>query len=511
MNRISWVVLTALVYTAWAAVAGLGVAAANFMANPLGTVRYVAISGSDNANTCTNSLNPCRTIQYAVDQAETGDEIRIAAGAYTGVTARTGVTQTVYLSKTVTLRGGYLTSDWLASDPLMHPTVLNAQGKGRVLYITGDIEPTIEGLRLTGGDATGLHGAPSPNVHVGGGIYVDGGAPIIHSCAIFSNTASTSSTGGEGGGAYLKASNAVLTGNLIQGNTAASHSTGWGGGVYVQEAHPTLSHNRIQGNTASSASMGFGGGVYLSSTSADVVGNSILNNVADNPMWGIGGGIYVHISDAGLSENIIRGNTAKTAGGVYLYGSDKGISGALVNTVIAENKAGSAGSGLYAEGVDLHLLHVTVSGNTGGDGSGVHVATFVWGQDRYPSTAELIDTILVDHSVGITVSAGSTATLDSTLWHDNDTNWAGDGAIHHERDHTGDPLFTADGYHLTGTSAARDAGVYAGITVDIDGERRPMGRSADIGADEFPASSLYLPTVFNRAALARHWNVHHSW
>lgn len=511
MNRISWLVLTALVYTAWAAVAGLGVAAANFMANPLSTVRYVAITGSDDANTCTNSLNPCRTIQYAVDQAETGDEIHIAAGAYTGVTARASVTQTVYLSKTVTLRGGYLTSDWLASDPLMHPTILNAQGKGRVLYITGDIEPTIEGLRLTGGDATGLHGAPSPNVHVGGGIYVDGGAPTIQSCVIFSNTASSGSTGGEGGGLYLKASDAVLIDSRILSNTAASHSTGWGGGVYVQGAHPTLSHNRIQGNIASSVWDGFGGGLYLDITSADVMGNGILNNVAGPPTWGQGGGVYVRISQNTLSANIIRGNTAKIGGGIYLYGSDKAISDTLVNTIVAENQAGSAGSGIYAEGVDLRLLHATIAGNTGGDGSGVHVATFVWGQDRYPSTAELVDTILVNHTVGITVSAGSTATLDSTLWHDNDTDRAGDGAILHERDHTGNPLFAADGYHLTWTSPARDAGVNAGVTTDIDDESRPRGRGFDVGADEFPASSLYFPTIVNSVALRRHWNVHHSW
>ena len=162
MNRISMVVQTALVFVTWVTVAGLGIAAADFKPNPPGAVRYVAITGSDGANTCTNSLNPCRTIQYAVDQAQTGDEIRIAAGSYNGVSARSGVTQTVYLSKTVTLRGGYLDVRLDDVQPLARPTVLNAEGKGRVLYITGDIEPIIEGLRLTGGDATGQYIASSP-------------------------------------------------------------------------------------------------------------------------------------------------------------------------------------------------------------------------------------------------------------------------------------------------------------------------------------------------------------
>lgn len=34
------------------------------------------------------------------------------------------------------------------------------QRQGRVLYITGDINPTIEGLRITGGSAVGLGGLP---------------------------------------------------------------------------------------------------------------------------------------------------------------------------------------------------------------------------------------------------------------------------------------------------------------------------------------------------------------
>ena len=215
---------------------------------------------------------------------------------------------------------------------------------------------------------------------------------------------------------------------------------------------------------------------------------------------GEGGGVYVRISQAELSENTIRGNMAKTGGGLYLNGGDRTTSDTLVNTIVAENQAGSAGSGIYASSVDLHLLHATIVGNTGGDGSGVHVATFVWGQDRFPSTAELIDIILVDHSVGITVSAGSTATLDSTLWHDNGADWAGEGAILHERDHTGNPLFVAEGYHLTWPSPARDTGVDAGITVDLDGDSRPRGQGFDIGADEYPVASLYFPTLLKKAS-----------
>ena len=107
------------------------------------------------------------------------------------------------ISKTVTARGGYSTTNWTTPDPLANPTTLDARGLGRVLAIGGTpsagsgqaasvgfasasrsaaeraaqapatqaITPTVEGLRLTGGDATGLGGGLY-NADAGGGVYV---------------------------------------------------------------------------------------------------------------------------------------------------------------------------------------------------------------------------------------------------------------------------------------------------------------------------------------------------
>jgi len=109
------------------------------------TIRYVAPAptGDDSGNDCITSTAPCATIQHAVDVADPGDEIRVATGIYTGVQARAGVTQVVYISKTVMVRGGYTTTDWSTSNPVSYPTTLDAQEQGRVLYITGDISPLV--------------------------------------------------------------------------------------------------------------------------------------------------------------------------------------------------------------------------------------------------------------------------------------------------------------------------------------------------------------------------------
>ena len=143
---------------------------------------YVAPGGN-----C-GGVSPCyENVQAAVDAATPGDTIKVATGTYTDLHVRprnesngwitpTGtVTQVVYISKTVTVRGGYTTTNWTTPYPITQPTTLDAQGQGRVLYITGDISSTIEGLRITGGDAAGCGGdGDFLDKDAGGGVYVRG-------------------------------------------------------------------------------------------------------------------------------------------------------------------------------------------------------------------------------------------------------------------------------------------------------------------------------------------------
>ncbi|MDY7076943.1 MAG: CehA/McbA family metallohydrolase, partial [Chloroflexota bacterium] len=318
------------------------------------------------------------TVQMAVDDSSHITDVVKVAGRCATLNTHGGLSQVVYLSKTVTVRGGYTLTNWTTPDLVANPTTLNGRGQGRVLYVTGDpstssgqmISPTIEGLRITGGDAGGLGGGPA---------------------------------GGDAGG-----------------------------GMYVISATANIKSNWVFSNTA-----GYGGGLYLASEDSTMVNNLVTDNQANSQ----GSGLYV-----------------------------RGGSPQLIHTTLARN--GSAG----------------ITAGTGGDGSGIYVTGY--GPDH--GTVALTNTILLSHTVGITVTSGNTATLEATLWGSgswaNGSDWGGTGTvITGTRNTWGTPAFAnPDGgdYHIGVDSAALDAGVGAGVNDDMDGDPRPMGRSYDVGADE---------------------------
>jgi parallel beta helix pectate lyase-like protein len=481
-------------------------------------VRYVAPSGSDAANDCTQPGTPCQTVQHAVDAAQAGDEIRVAAGTYTGAMfdggLDDGVTATVIIAKAITaLRGGY-TTDFATRNTQVFLTVLSAAGSpGAHVLVLWGVDTVVEGFTLTGstgacspgcghnypGGGVRIHGgAPTlSNNHItlnfghdrGGGIFVgDGAAPVITSNVIEANT-----TNGSGAGIYVQGADARITGNQILSNVADYE----GGGIYVDSNVPALiNFNSIGFNRATNPFSGGGGGIRTFGGPAVVTISR--NDVFSNTVFGGGAGIYAG-SPAIVDGNSVHHNTLQIGGwgGAILVGAVS-LPVSVINNIVYANRGSAVQS---VNSYQVALVNNTIADN-------VHVqpdsgteadAYLIWNDPppTGPSNMLVLNNILANNeNCGLFYhNAGSVTTLNNLLWNNahDAANYcegasAGPGDIHTP------PLFVNAGatdYHLSPSSPARDAGLAAQAPDhDGDGQGRPFGSGFDMGAYEFMILNL---------------------
>lgn len=391
-GRIGLVLLIGL----WAVSATFGSLVSGYSENGSGgtTIRYVSPAGADAANVCTNPTSPCATLQHAINNVVSGDEIRLAEGVYSDVVQINGLDQIGYVDVSLTIRGGYSSTDFTQSYPQTQTTVLDAQSLGRGLVITGTATAVIENLTIQNGDATGQGGGATTNCDdAGGAIFVSnasvtltnnkvqtstachgGGIFIINSPAavvmnnginqnvatvyagglyingsndatvknneIFQNVANYAGPGQKhcGGGRVLNSSNVQLVDNVIYSNTAANN----GGGLCLETADKALIQgNMVYNNVRLASFEGAGAGIYLlTSDFVQIVENSIYGNGGVNiANLGIlrGGGLFARLSDnLTLRQNMIYDNVATIGGGVYL---DQDNSVELLSDIIRNNLA----------------------------------------------------------------------------------------------------------------------------------------------------------------------------
>lgn len=483
-----------------------------------------AQTGSAFHTVCESGQPTCdfSSIQAAVDAANSGDLIKVASGIYTGVNKRpappdygywTTVTQTVYISKELTIQGGYDPSFGEPPDPGANPTIIDANGDGRVALINGPLSVTLSGLELQGGVNNGLGGDsecgleedPGPGCDWGGALFSSGASLTIDDSRLIGNT-----TGGIGGGIFASGGSLTISNSQIISNVSGEI----GGGVFLWDGEVMIADSIFVNNQSS-----VGGGASLPSSSGEVARTTFSENKGGRggAVWlcfggeitfednlftknvGENGGVFnmCSSSHAILNRNWLTGNLADLGGGIFF---DFRSSAEIANTIIAGNIVTETGAGIYMrQDSHGHLIHTTIADNGGGDGSGIYL--------EYGSLV-LTNTIIASQTVGVQVQADSAINMDYTLWGDgawaNGVDWAGDGHIVTGIvNFWGDPAFVQpsdDNYHIGEDSAAIDRALMSSLTTDVDGQQRPNGAAADIGADEYrvnfvPTDWLYLPTV----------------
>jgi len=173
-----------------------------------------------------------QSIQAAIDAAQDGDTISVAAGEFVG--------DLDFVGKAVAVVGAGPT------------TVVHGSGNGPVVrFVSGEGAASIlDSLTVTGGVAD-----------LGGGLRIIGASPTILRTVITGNRAS-----GRGSGVYLQASTATLRNNLIAHNGNAGlgdpHS------VEIDSASPSLVNNTI--------ARGDSNGILVRGPSAPLIANNVL-------------------------------------------------------------------------------------------------------------------------------------------------------------------------------------------------------------------------------------------
>jgi len=478
-------------------------------AAPTATNRFVKPGGSGSA--CTQAA-PC-TLKTALGLATDGDTLYVAGGTYTGTGAAV-----ITVTKSIALYGGWdgATTPPPMRDPALYPTTLDGEGARRVVTISGDITPTLDGFIVTRGNATGLTAVcPSNPDGCGGGIFVRSAHPLIANNIITNNVAAITTTGnpvaiGYGGGLYLiSAARAVISGNVIISNAGSTAYWGSGGGMYIggSGSGMQIQSNQVLSNAATTTdAVGYGGGIWGGPDGALIQGNVIAGNRTNSAgTTGRGAGLFQYGGAAHYLGNQVQGNSGgcavellysrayfagnrvvdnATTGGVCLI-NRSGNGPTLVNNVVARSGAraicveGYSGQQL----ITATLIHNTLVG-AGAD----------YGVYAQYATLYLTNTLVASATWGITntTPADAAVTADHTLfWAVTNAGISGTNPL------SGDPRFVdpAGGdYHLGAGSAALDGGVDAGVTTDIDGDPRPIGPAPDVGADE-RWMYVYLPLV----------------
>ena len=288
---------------------------------------------------------------------------------------------------------------------------------------------------------------------------VGGGLGTVDTLTL-TGTQFLSNTATAGGGGVAVGGAATLSGGLFQNN----QSSLVGGGL-IASGTLTLTGTQFLSNTATA-----GGGGVAAGGAATLSGGLFQNNQSS-----LGGGLIASGTLA-LTGTQFSSNTAVEGGGIYQGGSG---AGRLVNALFARNAASGNGSAIYlgSSGV-VEILHTTIASPTVGAGAAIYVNF---------DPVNITNTIIAGYTTGIQQAGSSTVYQDYNLFY-NTTPTAGTvgGGTH---SFTGDPAFVninTDDYHLTGASAAIDAGFDAGVTTDLDGTARPFpqGGRFDIGAYE---------------------------
>jgi hypothetical protein len=505
-------------------------------ANP--GVLYAAPVAQGSGN-CSSWANAC-TLQTALAQAVSGDEIWVKMGVYyPGAAGNREATFT--LKNSVALYGGFAGTEmqrnqrnWQTNLTILSGDIdqndINADGnyiaetaadiQGNNVYhvVTGggtNNTAVLDGFIITAGQANGssLH-------NYGGGLYNTSSSPTLSNVTFSGNSA------GSGGGMYNDTSDPTLINVTFSGNIVGF---GVGGGMYNTSSGPTLTSVTFSDNIAGWGCGGMGNfdnssptltNVIFSSNWADNYGGGMCNRSSSptltnvtfdgNMTDGDGGGMYNTSSSPTLTNVIFNGNKAKGyGGGMWNFDNSNPT---LTNVIFNANSAESSGGGMRNYRMSSPILtNVIFNSNTANkDAGGMYNGYFsnptltnvTFSSNRANLFGGGIENVQSFPSLFNVIIWGNTATAWSSINNSESSpmikysdiqgcggsgsGWQSACGIDGGHNIDADPLFvsaTGSNLRLQRNSPCIDAGanfaVPIGVTTDLDGNPRIVDGNGD--------------------------------
>lgn len=298
---------------------------------------------------------PFRTIQAAINVATTGQSVLVATGDYTE--------DLRVESDTVELYGGFAggstqqyatmtPGDFDTRDTVNTPTTITGTGDESVVTLLDAGFSVVDGIRITGG---GGSTNDLPYASNGGGMYINGGTPIIRNNIIDTNDPTRPGDITTFGGAiYTENANATIEYNDINENTAER-----GAGIASFGGNVTIQYNTIRGNIGTGD---HGGGLYIGCPLATITHNRIYENEIGRGLgygWGAGMIIFNPGNHAECSFNEIFANYTPGLGAAIFV--DEGATANLRNELIYRNEApagGVGGGAVYVDGGEINGIQM---------------------------------------------------------------------------------------------------------------------------------------------------------